>query len=81
METHVWFRNLNSLSGNVTSELAETHALTVGRHCWTRGPVATAAGLPEICSGAPTESSNIGRGDVSYRLLMVAHFKPYTKCE
>jgi hypothetical protein len=28
----LWFRNLNSVSENITSELAETHALTVNPH-------------------------------------------------
>jgi hypothetical protein len=30
--THVWFRNLSSVSENIASELAETHALTVRQH-------------------------------------------------
>jgi hypothetical protein len=30
---HIWFLNLSSVSENVTSELAETHTLTVKQLC------------------------------------------------
>jgi hypothetical protein len=32
VKTHVRFRNLNSVSENITSELAEKHTLTVKQH-------------------------------------------------
>jgi hypothetical protein len=33
VKTHVWFRNLSSVSENITSELAETHTLTGKQRC------------------------------------------------
>jgi hypothetical protein len=32
VKIHVWFRNLSSLSENITSEMAETHKLTARQH-------------------------------------------------
>jgi hypothetical protein len=45
VETHSSFRNLTSISENITSELAETHTLAVKQHCCFNAQSAAAAKL------------------------------------